>query len=196
MPKTAVRRKKTPSTDLLLGLRVRAIRRRKGMTLDQLSAATGLDKGYLSRLERSEKSASIGTLQSVAAALGETVGRLIGERPVADEIRIVRAGERKRLMAAKAAGAHIYEAITLGNSSGAPSVFVVQVGSHGERVTAHHAGEEMLFVLEGTVRVSFGEREAVLADGDSVCFPGYLPHSLQAEGRRKARVLIVVGAER
>ena len=35
-----------------IAARIRSLRTRAGMTLDQLAAATGLDKGYLSRLER------------------------------------------------------------------------------------------------------------------------------------------------
>src|SRR3546814_6703716 len=77
-----------------VGLRMRATRRRRKLTLAQLSAQTGLDKGFLSRLERGEKFASVGSLHTVAVALGTTLSALLGETDPPDEIHIVRADER------------------------------------------------------------------------------------------------------
>ena len=179
-----------------VGLRIRATRRRRKLTLTALSAQTGLDKGFLSRLERGEKFASVGTLHTVAAALGTSLSALLGEADPQDEIHIVRAGERRRLASPAAApGEHAYEAITMGGTSSGLSVMVVQVGTHGERSVAHHGGDELIFVLEGRVRVHFGEHTVLLERDDSVRFPGYLPHSLCAEGRKTARALIVIASD-
>ncbi len=176
-----------------IGLRIRALRRRKKLTLAQCSELSGLDKGYLSRLERGEKFASVGTLHTLAAALQVPLVDLLGQADPKPEIDIVRAAERRRLPAQEDDGAHAYEAITPGAGYGGPSVLVVQVGSHGERAVAHHAGEELIFVLEGRIRVKFGEHSVELERDDSVRFPGYLPHSLCALGRKPARALVVIG---
>ncbi|OZI76772.1 XRE family transcriptional regulator [Bordetella genomosp. 2] len=180
-----------------VGLRIRATRRRRKLTLAQVSAQTGLDKGFLSRLERGEKFASVGTLHTVATALDTTLSALLGETDPKDEIHIVRAGERHRLASSdRDPGEHAYEAITMGGTGSGLSVMVVQVGSHGERTVANHAGDELIFVLEGRVRVYFGEHTVLLERDDSVRFPGYLPHSLRAEGRKTARALIVIASDR
>ncbi len=180
---------------LHVGLRIRATRRRRKLTLAQLSEHTGLDKGFLSRLERGEKSASVGTLHTVAVALDTSLSALLGEADPQDEIHIVRAGERHR-MVDSTPGEHAYEAITLGGAGSGLSVMVVQVGTHGERTVANHGGDELIFVLEGRVRVHFGGHTVLLERDDSVRFPGYLPHSLQAEGRKTARALIVIASDR
>ncbi|CAP42946.1 predicted transcriptional regulator [Bordetella petrii] len=175
---------------------MRATRRRRKLTLAQLSAQTGLDKGFLSRLERGEKFASVGSLHTVAVALGTTLSALLGETDPQDEIHIVRADQRHRIASsATDPGEHAYEAITMGGTSSGLSVMVVQVGTHGERTIAHHGGDELIFVLEGRVRVHFGEHTVLLERDDSVRFPGYLPHSLQAEGRKTARALIIIASD-
>ena len=49
------------------------------MTSDNLADATGLDKGYLSRIERDERSPSIATVVKIAQALKASVATLFGE---------------------------------------------------------------------------------------------------------------------
>ncbi len=75
----------------VLGKRVRSIRRRSGTTLDQLAEATGLNKGYLSRIESGEKTPSIATLLKLADALKVSTGQLFGEEVAKGDIQIVRA---------------------------------------------------------------------------------------------------------
>lgn len=170
-----------------IGLRIRALRKRQKRTLAWLSAQCGLDKGFLSRLERGEKSASVGTLHTVAGALGSSLSALLGEADPQTEIQIVRAADRHRMTTAPGPGEHIYEAITLGSSHSGLSVMVVEVGTHGAHTEAHHGGDELIFVLDGRIRVHFGGHTVLLERDDSVRFPGYLPHSLSAEGRKLAR---------
>lgn len=83
-----------------IGLRIRALRKRQKRTLAWLSAQCGLDKGFLSRLERGEKSASVGTLHTVAGALGSSLSALLGEADPQTEIQIVRAADRHRMTTA------------------------------------------------------------------------------------------------
>ena len=184
-----------PAVTAQIGLRLRALRRERGMTLAQCAQAASLDKGFLSRVERGEKSASVGTLHELSRVLATPLSVLLGESDPQDEIAIVRAADRRRLAAPGEDGGHSYEAVLPGGQPGGPTVMLVQVGSHGERAVAHHAGDELIFVLEGQVRVRFGEHSVVLARDDSVRFPGYLDHSLQAVGDAPARALVVIGDE-
>lgn len=177
-----------------IGMRIRAARRSQKMTLAALAEKTQLDKGFLSRVERGEKSASVGTLHTVSAVLGVALSTLLGEANPKDEIQVVRSGGRTRV-AGSTAGEHAYEAIALGGNGSGVSVTVVEVGTHGDRTSEHHAGEELIYILEGRVKATFGTHTVVLNRDDSVRFPGYLPHSLRAEGRGKARALIVIAGQ-
>src|SRR5216684_5562634 len=62
-----------------LGDRLRSAREARGLTLDQLSASTGISKAHLSRLESGARQPSVGILVELAAALGTRVGALLGE---------------------------------------------------------------------------------------------------------------------
>ena len=180
------------ATESLVGWRIRALRRKKGMTLQQLAEQVDLDRGHISRLERGEKSPSIGTLQAIAHGLGVSISSLLGESDPHEEVHVVRAGKRKRLSASSQAGAHMLEVVTSSENGSPLDIFIISVGSTGSRSTVHHAGDEILYVLEGRVQMRFGERDMVLAKGDSARFPGYLPHSMVSIGTRPARLLVAV----
>lgn len=60
------------------GLAVQAARRERGWAQDELSEASGLERTYISGLERGRRNPTLATLERIAAALG---------RPLADLIR-------------------------------------------------------------------------------------------------------------
>ncbi len=177
------------------GHRIRATRRRLKFTLEQLADAVGMDKGFLSRLERGEKSASIATIQNIARALGISVASLFGETHDPADIRIVRADRRRPLAERGLPGAHSFSALTLSEGGEPFSAYVVDVGIDTERAVGVHAGQEMIFVLAGTVCVSFMGKDELLESGDSAMFPGHLQHRIRRHGRKHAQVLIVVGGQ-
>jgi transcriptional regulator with XRE-family HTH domain len=52
-----------------LGRKIRDLRLRRGLTVQQLAEATGLSKGFISQVENSRTSPSLATLQDLARAL-------------------------------------------------------------------------------------------------------------------------------
>lgn len=56
-----------------IGDQIKAIRKRKGITLLDIEAKTGIGNGYLSRLERGQYSPSIDTLERICAAIGAQI---------------------------------------------------------------------------------------------------------------------------
>ena len=55
-----------------------------------------------------------------------------------------------------------------------------------------HAGQEFNYVLEGTVKVTFGSKEFVLNEGDCLYFDPLSPHSQSAVGGKDAKFLTVI----
>lgn len=58
---------------MTVGSNIRRIRREKELTLEQVSAETGINTGNLSRIERDQAGFSQNTLRTIAKALGVTV---------------------------------------------------------------------------------------------------------------------------
>ncbi len=58
-----------------IGQRVRRLRESRGITQSQLQASSGVSRSYLSRIESSQMTPSLGTLEKVAEALGVGLNR-------------------------------------------------------------------------------------------------------------------------
>ena len=66
----------SPSHRVRIGSKLRAARTTHGYTLEQLARATGLTKGFLSRVERDETSPSVATLLTLCEVMSIDVGSL------------------------------------------------------------------------------------------------------------------------
>ena len=55
-----------------------------------------------------------------------------------------------------------------------------------------HGGQEFNYVLEGRVKVTFGDSEFILDEGDCFYFDPTVPHAQSAVGGRTARFLTVI----
>src|ERR1700758_654282 len=65
-----------PAETPALGERLRAIRRLRRRTLNDIAARAGVSESFLSQLERGRTSASVASLQRIAGALGIEVSDL------------------------------------------------------------------------------------------------------------------------
>jgi transcriptional regulator with XRE-family HTH domain len=170
-----------------IGPRLRRLRLDKGMTVEALAVAAGLNKGFVSRLERGAKQPSIDTVLRLSAALDVPVGQLFGEQTGEDTVRISRASGRSR---SEEAGGFGFELLT--PKGRLLEGFLFEVGEEFADNGKHHDGEEMFFVLSGTVEMRTPDRSYVLETGDCAYFPGHLTHSMRRIGPAGATAIVAV----
>jgi transcriptional regulator with XRE-family HTH domain len=175
-----------------IGPRLRHIRLEKGFTVETLAAAAGLDKGFLSRLERGTKRPSIETVLRLSAALEVPVGQLFGERTTEDTVRISRAAGRSRSL--EDGDTYSFELLTPKGSL--MEAFLFHVGAEPTGKGQQHDGEEMFLVLAGTVEMRTPDRSFVLEPGDCAYFPGHVVHQMRKLGPEPATAVIAVARER
>jgi transcriptional regulator with XRE-family HTH domain len=170
-----------------IGPRLRHIRQEKRMTVEALAAAAGLDKGFLSRLERGAKQPSVATVLRLSAALEVPVGRLFGEQTTEDMVRISRASGRRR---SEEGAGYSFELVT--PRGGLMEGFLFEAGPESVGPGQQHDGEEMFIVLAGMIEMRTPDRSYVLETGDCAYFPGHLAHSMRRIGPETARAIIAV----
>ena len=73
----------SPTHQVRIGSRLRAARKAHGYTLEQLASASGLTKGFLSRVERDETSPSVASLLTLCEVMSVDVGSLFSAPDVA-----------------------------------------------------------------------------------------------------------------
>lgn len=159
------------------------------MTLEQLSREAGLTRSYLSKLERGLSSPSIGSAISISKALGITLDQMYGQANDHDPISIVRSSE------GKPGKPEMYLSLVAGiDPSRVMRAFIIrptQTAKHG-RMMSEHDGEEILFVLTGTIELLIGKRKETLKPGDCAQFDSTVPHRLTALTSEPASALVVI----
>ncbi len=175
-----------------IGPRLRHLRLEKGLTVEALAKAAGLDNGFVSRLERGTKRPSVETVLRLSAALGVPVGLLFGEQTADDTVRISRAAGRNR--SPEEPGDYSFELLTPQGSM--MEAFLFHVGNDPTGGGQQHDGEELFLVLTGTVEMRTPDRSYVLEAGDCAYFPGHVAHQMRKIGAEPATAVITVAREK
>lgn len=172
-----------------LGRKIRDLRLRRGLTVQQLAEATGLSKGFVSQVENGRTSPSLATLQDLARSLETSVAYLVVEE---DPMPYVVRRHQRPHMSVNGNGSRVEvmsaqprRNLELLQADLPPGV------SMGEKRQFHH-GEEVILCVEGRITLVCGEHVVSLEAGDSCHFDGRVPHSIENPGDVNARVFIAL----
>jgi DNA-binding transcriptional MerR regulator/quercetin dioxygenase-like cupin family protein len=168
-----------------LGPRLRQLRLQQGASLATVAKAAGISVGFLSALERSQMSASVGTLHRLARVYHTNI--LDFYDPTAPNQHQVRPNERKILDAGP--GIRM-ELLAWGNTVMEPHLFRIAPRSYSGESYAH-MGEEFLYVLKGVLEIVLRRESYTLNAGDSFYFESSVPHKWGNPGRSETWVLWV-----
>jgi transcriptional regulator with XRE-family HTH domain len=178
--------------------RIREIRRQRGLTMDDLAKKAGFTKSYLSQIENLKREPTIGTLVTIANALGISVFSLIGTDAPADSgPAIVRAGERKRIsLPSSDADDSSLDSVNFRKKDRLMDAYILTSSAGFSEKPRAHEGEELIFVLDGTTEFLYDGKTYVLEAGDCCCFDSARPHQGRSLGNKPSRALIVFAHKR
>ena len=171
-----------------LGKKIRDLRFRRGLTVQQLAELSGLSKGFISQVENERTSPSLATLRDLARALNTSVAYLVVEDDSAPHI--VREGDRLR----GSSGTPVHVEVLTPQPRRNLELLMTTIPPGGSARTErdYHHGEECVVCLDGQVSVAGGEHRVELLPGDSCHYDGRTPHSVENHGTGPARVLIAI----
>lgn len=176
------------SSPLAIGAHLRNARTAQGLTLAQVAEASGLTKGFLSRLERDETSPSVATLLQLCQVLSLPIGSLFAE----PEIQIVGYDDAPRV---NFGGTQVTERLMSPRSESRVQLVrstMAPGASGGEELYTISSDVEVLHVLSGALTARFVDRTVALVAGDALTFPGREPHSWTADPDLGAEVMWVI----
>ena len=163
-----------------VGLRLRAARKARGWTLDELAARASISASTLSRLESGKRQATLELLVPLTRQLGIRVDDLLADESPDPRVRrpaICRDGMLIVPLAPEGSPIHTYK-ITYPPTKQCDELKV-------------HEGYEWLYVLSGRLRLRLGEQDLVLTRGDAAEFDTRTPHAMSAAGGRPAQVISI-----
>ena len=156
-----------------LGEKIRSLRLKQKISIEQLSGMTGLSKGLISQIERDITGPSVASLWKVSKALNVTMNYFFDEYD--DFNQVVRKDERKKLMMRKAS--RIYELLSPDLKKQIEMLWIeIEPYEQKEDELISHDGEECGVIVKGTLRVLSGEKVYDLNEGDSIYLDSTIPH--------------------
>jgi transcriptional regulator with XRE-family HTH domain len=168
-----------------IGPRLRALRRERGTSLADVSAATGISVSTLSRLESGQRKATLELLLPLARAyqvpLDQMVAPLVAD-PRVHPRPVKRHGMTLYPLTRRPGGLQAYKMVISPDERGLPE-------------PRSHEGYEWLYVLSGRLRVVLGEHDLVLTPGEAAEFDTRVPHWFGPAGPETAEVLSLFGPQ-
>lgn len=173
-----------------IGSTIRAIRKRKNITITQICEATGLSQGFMSQVETNKTSPSISTLENIAQALKVPLAYLLLKKE--DRMSIVRKDERRTTTSGS-------DNLKVEHLSSTKNVRMMVVefppGASTGEVPHAHKGEEVHVVIKGRIYAEQGEDASEFGEGDSFSWNACTPHVVRNIGGNTAIVLISIYTE-
>lgn len=149
---------------------LRDLRKTEGLTIADLSEKTGISPAVISKLERNQAVAGLGTLFRLARAFGITSAELLA--------LIESRTAQCKTETLRVAGDFNFRLIEFANSS----CFYTEVkkGAQRSNPDAHRDEYETCWVLEGAMKVVLPYETHVLKTGDCLQFDALFEHTYEA----------------
>lgn len=163
---------------IVLGSRIKEIRKERKLTLQALATETGLTAGLLSKVENFRTVPSLPVLVNIASALKIDLAELFKGMTAVKKSRWLRVRPEERTSVEREEGRPLQYRMILETPLSAVNLQMMHVtippGPGGETVTTE--ADELLYILEGRFRYRLGDEWVELASGDMLYFDGMLPH--------------------
>ena len=173
--------------------KIKQLRLARGYTLENLATLCGLTKGYLSKIERSDNSPPISTLQTIASCLGVDIADIFddGESSVEnsdldfikDELAIEQGDELTN-------SGYSYHPLVKSFKHKYMSPFLMRINK-GKTRYFEHDSEEFMYIVEGEIDLKYNGKLHNFKKGDSFYFDSRIPHQSINNSEETAVILSV-----
>ncbi len=180
------------------GEKIRILREEKELPLTEVAERAQLEALQLESIENGSIAPSLGVLIKLSRALGVRLGTFLD-----DEVRegavITRDGDAESTL--RISGTNNQDKENLSFFSLAkekadrhmePFLVKIKPGVPSNPMASVHEGEEFIYVLKGSVTISYGKDEYILNRGDSIYLDSIVKHQVWANNDEKALLLAVV----
>ncbi len=176
--------------------KIKELRKKKKLTIKELSHRTKLTLGYLSRIENSKAPPPIPTLAKIAKALNIHISYFFGEENRQTGISIIRENERKEIIRDFSSLGYIYQTVAHKYSDKVmePLVLTLPKKLDPDKIPyMTHDGEEFLYVLKGDMIFFYNDEKYYVKEGDCLYLDPNVPHKgICAKENEEVKLLIIL----
>lgn len=155
-----------------IGEALRSRRRLLRLSIVEVAKRSELSIGYISLLERNLASPSLTALMRIGQVLGLEMDYFFQTRNVGGHHFPRSARTPFQIQA----GSMSFDQISGQFAGSVIGALVVTIPPQHKSTPTSHPGEELIYVLSGSLRFKMGNRKLILGAGDSVHLPSTTPH--------------------
>ena len=177
--------------ELNIGSRLGDLRKRKKMTLDQLSSKSGVSKSILSQIERNISNPTVSTMMRIADALEETLSGFFMNIDEGKSSPIETSKETPNISSKD--GLCELSILGAGETVSWLQWYVLTMKPKGQLPSRSHGSNtfENITVISGEVVVYLKKQSETLKAGDTFRFPTNQEHTLMNKSKTISKVLMV-----
>jgi transcriptional regulator with XRE-family HTH domain len=169
-----------------VGMRLRMVREKKGLSQRTLAKVAGVPSSTISLIESGGTNPSVGSLKRLLGAIDMPLGEFFNLEAAKEERFYFRSSE---LIEIGKDGVSYRQLGSMASSSIQMLYEVYQSGAESGRVMLSHAGEEVGIVISGKLEVTVSGEKQVLEAGDAYLFASTKPHRFRNVGKEKCVVV-------
>ena len=169
-----------------IGNKIRELRTRKGLTLEELASRSELTKGFLSQLERDLTSPSIDSLSDILEALGTNLSEFFQEDK--NDQFVFRAED---FFVDERENCTVNWIVPNTQKNQMETILLELPAGRESYEIEPHNGEEFGYVLDGSVVLECDGERSVVCRGETFYLHGRTFHYLKNERKTTARILWV-----
>lgn len=172
-----------------IGPKIKALRTDRGLSLSALGKRADVSAAAIHKIEQSGMVPTITTLLKLAGALDRPIAYFVGE-DTKDEPTLFTPADEKRPIYTSHTGIELtgisgpYDQFSL---AGAIAT-VIPAATSGDK-QLRHPGEELIYVLKGTLEFTVDSKAYIVGPGDAIHFRAQQLHTWANPGTVEARAL-------
>ncbi len=159
-------------------LKIREYRKNRNLTIKELAALSGMSISYISQIERGEIDPSLSSLRKIASVFQVPLYMLLDDSEMMEDLTLRK--EQQKISHSEDGKITFRFLSPLPSPEYSPEALLIhfELAPHTQDVIepVRHHSEEILYVTEGELTVQIGERQILLATGDTTVVQKNLPH--------------------
>jgi transcriptional regulator with XRE-family HTH domain len=186
---------KMVESDLLprLAKKIKLIRSRRNLTLQELSLKANISKGLLSKIENSRTVPSLPVFLSILSSLKVPLNDFFEgvELPNGQAYILIKASEQVKLQKEERKGFDYQFILAQSISPSTLEVVLLTVNPGANSVPTTTDGFELKYVLSGSCDYYIGEDKIALSTGDCLYFDASKPHMPVNRGNQPVVIMVI-----
>lgn len=167
-----------------IGRKIKQIRIKNALTLEELASRSELTKGFLSQVERDLTSPSVSTLNDILEALGTTLSDFFSE--TIDEKLVFSEDD---FFVDEQDDCTIHWIVPNAQKNEMEPILLDLKEQGVSSIIDPHDGEEFGYVMQGKIMLVNGDQKLSVKKGETFYISGRYPHYLKNESKTNAKIL-------